>query len=133
MSGAVDVAPAQEDAPGAGPQHQRRRVPSWLRYSLPGLAVAVVFVCLSLSPSLLPRSGITQGLVCGITGAIGYGLGVVGAWAWRALADGEARVASRRSCLVCAVVAVVALVGAMAFGRYWQDRLRTVRGVPLDG
>jgi uncharacterized membrane protein len=133
MSGAVDVAPAQEDAPGAGPQRHRRAATPWLRYSLPGLAVAVAFVCLSLSPSLLPRSGITQGLVCGITGAIGYGLGVVGAWAWRAFADREARTAGRRSWLIFAVVAVVALVGAMAFGRYWQDRIRTLMGVPLDG
>ena len=74
---------------------------------------ALVFVCLSLSPSLLPRTGLTQGVVSGITGAFGYGVGVLAAaWVWRAFADREARPARRRSWLVLAGVAVVCLVAA---------------------
>ena len=46
---------------------------------------------LSFTPSLLPRGGIVQGLVCGITAAIGYGLGVLAAWVWRAFADRDPR------------------------------------------
>ena len=49
--------------------------------------MAVAFVCLSFTPSLVPRPGAFQGLVAGITGAIGYGLGVVGARVWREFAD----------------------------------------------
>lgn len=72
-----DVAPES----GAQPTGQQPGEARHWRYSLPGLAGALVFVCLSLSPSLLPRTGVIQGLVCGITAAIGYGVGVVAAWA----------------------------------------------------
>jgi len=100
---------------------------------LPGLAGALVFVCLSLSPSLLPRTGVIQGLVCGITGTIGYGVGVVAAWVWRAFADRDPRPPRRRSWRIFAVVAVLALIVATAFGRYWQSRIRTLMNVPPDG
>jgi uncharacterized membrane protein len=100
---------------------------------MPGLAGALVFVCLSLTPSLLPRTGVIQGLVCGITGAIGYGVGVVAAWIWRAFADRDERLPGRRSWRIFALVAVLALIVAVAFGRYWQSSIRLSMGVPPDG
>src|ERR687893_2110949 len=83
--------PTTDDAAAAEtvaepPEERTASLRRW-GYSLPGLVGALVFVCLSLSPSLLPRTGVIQGLVCGITGAIGYGVGVVAAWVWRAFAD----------------------------------------------
>jgi uncharacterized membrane protein len=42
-----------------------------------GLAVAVLFVAWAMTPSLIPRDWLFQGLVSGITGVLGYGLGVV--------------------------------------------------------
>ena len=36
-----------------------------------------LFFCLSLTPSLLPRDWLFQGLIGGINAAIGYGVGVV--------------------------------------------------------
>ena len=94
-SGTADVQDPLPDAPVPGEQpaavgrianpptghHPRHR----FRYTLPGAWVAVVFVCVSFTPSLVPRPGLFQGAVCGITGAIGYGLGVLGARVWRAL------------------------------------------------
>jgi uncharacterized membrane protein len=133
--GVVDRAPAPEaaqtdaDRPAGGRRILR---PRW-RATLPGLAGALVFVCLSLTPSLLPRTGLIQGLVCGISGAIGYGIGVLAAWVWRAFADRDPRRPDRRAWQVFGVVAVVALVAAMAFGRYWQGRIRALMGVPPDG
>jgi uncharacterized membrane protein len=111
---------------------RRRSVRRW-RYSLPGLVGALVFVCLSLSPSLLPRTGLIQGLVCGITGAIGYGIGVLAAWVWRAFADRDARPTRRRSWQILAVAAAACLVAAMALGRYWQGRIRVLLEMPPDG
>src|SRR6185436_5341698 len=107
-----------EDSAVGSPEEDARPV-RHPRYTLPGLAGALVFVCLSLSPSLLPRTGLIQGLVCGITGAIGYGIGVLVAWVWRAFADREARPARRRSWQIFAVAAAACLVAAMALGRYW--------------
>ena len=40
-----------------------------------GLAGALVFFCLSMTPSLLPRAWVFQGVVSGAAVAIGYGLG----------------------------------------------------------
>src|SRR5690606_38395602 len=67
------------------PRSQRRR--SALHLTLPGCWGAVLFACLSFTPSLLPRGGLLQGMICGITAAIGYGLGVLLAFVWRAFAD----------------------------------------------
>src|SRR3954467_12387933 len=78
-AGAPEVAPA------------RGRVLGLLHFTLPGCWGAVLFAALSFTPSLLPRGGFIQGLVCGITASIGYGLGVLGAWLWRAFADREPR------------------------------------------
>jgi uncharacterized membrane protein len=50
---------------------------SLLRLKFVGIAFGALFFCLSLTPSLLPRDWIFQGLIGGINGAFGYGLGVV--------------------------------------------------------
>ncbi|GLP73716.1 membrane protein [Mycobacterium antarcticum] len=50
---------------------------SLLRLDFGGVAVATVFFCLSLTPSLLPRDWLFQGLIGGINASIGYAIGVV--------------------------------------------------------
>lgn len=40
-----------------------------------GLPGALVFFALSLTPSLLPRDALFEGIVSGITAVIGYGVG----------------------------------------------------------
>ena len=107
-----------------------------------GAAVAVLVAgaggspCVRLPITLAVTAApdrVIQGLVCGITGAIGYGLGVVAAWAWRAFADRDPRRTTHRSWRVFAVVSCVCLVAAMTFGRYWQDQIRMRMGVAPDG
>ena len=124
--------PPRTDAPadtGHPPAPARR----WFRYTLPGLWTGLVFACLSFTPSLLPRSGLVQGVVCGITGAIGYGLGTVGAWVWRAFADRDARPARHGSWRVLLVSAAVALVVAFGLGLRWQAQVRELMGMPGPG
>ncbi len=41
-----------------------------------GIAFGALFFCLSLTPSLLPRDWLFQGLIGGLNAAIGYGIGV---------------------------------------------------------
>ncbi|MCV7400047.1 alpha/beta-hydrolase family protein [Mycobacterium fragae] len=50
---------------------------SLLRLKFVGVAFGALFFCLSLTPSLLPRDWLFQGLIGGINAAFGYGLGVV--------------------------------------------------------
>jgi uncharacterized membrane protein len=127
VSGVVTDGPAEESTAAERERPARRR--RWLRYTLPGACLAVAFACLSFTPSLLPRSGVVQGVICGITGAIGYGLGVLGAWVWRAFADRAPRDARPRSWRVFAVAAAVALVVSFVLGQRWQAQLRDLMGV----
>ncbi|MCX5151027.1 alpha/beta hydrolase [Streptomyces sp. NBC_00320] len=115
------VPPSQEPAPR---KHRRR-----LRFTLPGCWGALLLACLSFTPSLLPRGGVLQGLICGISAAIGYGLGVVGAYVWRAFADREARSPSRRSWLVLLVSAIVLFGVSFGLGQYWQHQIRRLMDV----
>src|SRR6266508_1423977 len=55
------------------------------RPSFAGLSFATVFLCVSLTPSLLPRTWVSQGLVSGIAAAIGCGTCVVLGWLTRKL------------------------------------------------
>ncbi|MFD9033126.1 alpha/beta hydrolase [Streptomyces sp. NPDC059567] len=111
---------------GADTDGKRRRLP---RLTLPGCWGALALACLSFTPSLLPRGGVLQGLVCGIAAAIGYGLGVVAAYVWRAFADRDARSPSRRSWLVLLVSAIVLFGLSFGLGQYWQHEIRRLMGV----
>jgi uncharacterized membrane protein len=108
--------PALSGAPARSLTAVTRR----LRYTLPGAWTALAFACLAFTPSLLPRPALFQGAVTGIDAAIGYGLGVLGAWAWREFADRDARPPDPRSWRVFFVTAAVAAVASMALGRWWQ-------------
>ncbi len=122
--------PPPSGATRAAPAVSRRR---WFHLTLPGAWVALLFGCLAFTPSLLPRSGLIQGVVCGISAAIGYGLGVLGASMWRAFADREPREPSPGAWRVFAVIAVLALIGSYLLGQRWQGRIRDLMGVAAPG
>jgi uncharacterized membrane protein len=118
----LDAAPAAEER-----SHGWRR---WFRYTLPGMSVAVVYACLSFTPSLLPRTAVIQGAVCGISAAIGYGLGVLGAWIWRAFADREARPPRPGAWRILFVAGAIAVIISFVLGQRWQAQIRDLMGVP---
>lgn len=98
-----------------------------LRHSNAGLIGAALFFTASLAPSMLPRSGLFQGLVSGITIAIGYGLGVFVAWLWRYLGLPVVTTADRRGrILLSGVVVVVAVIVVVSVWRQvgWQNDVR---------
>jgi uncharacterized membrane protein len=121
--GSPPVMAAAEPAPKPG---KPRRL---LYVTLPGCWGALIAGCLSFTPSLLPRSGLIQGVIWGITAAIGYGLAVLGAWIWRAFADRDARRPRRRSWPVFFIAAAVVLAVAFGLGQYWQYQIRKLTGV----
>jgi uncharacterized membrane protein len=100
-----------------------------LYLTLPGCWGALIFACLSFTPSLLPRGGVVQGVICGITAAIGYGLGVLAASIWRAFADRDPRRPRRWAWLTFLISAAVLFVGAFGLGQYWQYEIRKLMGV----
>ncbi|MFD8635322.1 alpha/beta hydrolase [Streptomyces sp. NPDC059533] len=88
-----------------------------------------MLACLSFTPSLLPRGGVLQGLICGISAAIGAGLGVLAAYVWRAFADRDPRPASRGSWRVLLISAIILFGLSFGFGQYWQHQIRGLMGV----
>ncbi|HTM84174.1 MAG TPA: alpha/beta-hydrolase N-terminal domain-containing protein, partial [Mycobacterium sp.] len=106
--------------------------PWWIRhYTFTGTAVGLVFICLSLTPSLLPRGPLFQGLVSGGAGAIGYGIGVFAVWVLRYLRSQESSPAAPpRAWAVLVPLGAVAMVGMIVWFHVWQSRLRDLIGVP---
>jgi len=126
LSAAAGTPPAVAAAvPAPAPGKPKR-----LRYvTLPGCWGALIAGCLSLTPSLLPRGGLIQGVIWGITAAIGYGVAVLGARIWRAFADRDARPARRRSWPVFYIAVAVLLAVSFGLGQYWQYEIRKLTGV----
>jgi uncharacterized membrane protein len=126
---ATDARPAVAVAEAPPPTREPGRRRRLLYATLPGAWGALIVGCLSFTPSLLPRSGIVQGLIWGITAAIGYGLGVLAAWIWRAFPDRGPRDPRRRSWLVFVISAAVLVVVSFGLGQYWQHEIRKLTGV----
>ena len=81
------------------------------------------------TPSLLPRGGLIQGIICGITAAIGYGLGcwprrsgvlfLLGALAARGAGPGSSSSSP----------GAVLFAASFGLGQYWQYEIRKLMGV----
>lgn len=93
-----------------------------------GAACAVVLACLSLTPSLLPRPPLFQGVVTGAAAASGYGLGVFVAWCWRGVRDRERRPWPARARWVLLVGGALALTASLVLGVRWQDEAHRLAG-----
>ncbi len=128
-SGTVEAPPLTAGTEANEPPREAGKSRKLLYVTLPGCWGALIVGCLSFTPSLLPRSGTIQGIVWGITAAIGYGLGVLVAWIWRAFADRDPRRPRRRSWLVFFISAAVLVVVAFGLGQYWQYEIRKLMGV----
>ncbi|WP_421844564.1 alpha/beta hydrolase [Mycobacterium sp.] len=117
-----------------GPQTKQRltiRNAWWSRhYTFTGTAVGLIFVWFSMTPSLLPRGPLFQGLVSGCSGAIGYGLGVFGVWLVRYMRSKNSSPAAPRWAWPPLIVAGAAGMVIMAIRFHvWQDDVRDLMGV----
>jgi uncharacterized membrane protein len=132
--------PAQPDKPplvvvgSAGveedePPPRRGRFRRLLYVSLPGCWGALVLGCLSFTPSLLPRGGLLQGVVWGITAAIGYGLGVLAAAVWRSFPERDPRPPRRWAWRAFLIAGAALSAVAFGLGQYWQYEIRGLMGV----
>ena len=96
--------------------------------------LGTLFFAASLTPSLLPRTFLTQGVLSGCSLAAGYGIGVFGAWLWTYTEfiqpDGRfLRVAKLAAATGCAIVAIISLWRAAG----WQNSIRELMDLePVD-
>jgi uncharacterized membrane protein len=109
----------------------RRKKAWWVRhYTFTGTAVGLVFVWFSMTPSLLPRGPLFQGLVSGLSGATGYALGVFAVWLVRYMRSKESSPpAPRRAWLILIAVGAVGTLAMVIWFHVWQDRVRDLMGV----
>jgi uncharacterized membrane protein len=117
-----------EPAPVVEPPRKR---PWWIRrYTFTGTAVGLVFLWFSMTPSLLPRGPLFQGLVSGLSGATGYGIGVFAVWLVRYMRSKDSSPpAPRRAWLILIVAGVVGMVAMVIWFHVWQDHVRDLMGV----
>lgn len=105
--------------------------PWWVRhYTFTGTAVGLIFVWFSLTPSLLPRGPLFQGLVSGLSGAIGYGLGVFSVWLVRFMSEKDHSPPPPRWAWKALIP--IGLVGQILMAIWfhvWQDEVRDLMGV----
>lgn len=99
-----------------------------------GVVIGTLSFAASLTPSLIPRSYLIQGVLSGISAALGYGIGAFACWLWTYLElprlRGRALKAARIATLAaCFAIAVVFLWKTLE----WQNSIRTLMGLePLN-
>ena len=100
-------------------------------FSFIGLVVAALFFSASVTPSLLPRHYVTQGLLGGFSLAIGYGVGVVLLLLYQFLELPKPGGTYRRVSQAV-IVGVVALIIVISLWRMsaWQNSIRVLMEMP---
>jgi uncharacterized membrane protein len=91
-----------------------------------GTLLALLFFAGSLTPSLMPRSYVVQGLLSGVCAAAGYAIGVFLSWLWRYL---ELPWLSRHALPMRAFTLIAALIVAGIFLWHavgWQNSIRAL-------
>lgn len=102
---------------------------SLTKFDTTGIFFATLFLCWSLTPSLLPRGWLFQGLIGGINAALGYGVGLLaGRAVERYYLSGRPWWPLPRRRLHAARVAVIAVcvtatVGMLVLSAVWQREL----------
>jgi len=127
----VDAPPAQPEVKPGAPESKLGKNRWWVRhYTFFGSAVGLIFIWFSMTPSLLPRGALFQGLVSGFSGAIGYGLGVFAVWLFRYMSMRESTPPPPRlAWIVLIPVGVVGMIVMAIRFHVWQDQVRDLMGV----
>ena len=116
-------------------QSSLRRVRTYLfGLPLPGLIGAGLLFALSMAPSLIPRDAVIQGMLSGVTGAVGFWLGLTMVWLWTFfelpfLTGGLAKAVR----LVVSAFTILLIGYSLWHAAKWQDSLRDFLGLePLE-
>ena len=97
--------------------------------SFGGLVVATIFLCFSLLPSLLPRPWWLQGLICGFSIAIGYGIGLALSSLSRLFLQKEVSVPRKNiAWRILKIAAPLLTVLFIYLGIQWQNEVRELVG-----
>lgn len=111
------------------------RVRAMDKVSPTGLCFALAFLCVSLAPSLIPRTWGFQGVLSGLCAAGGYGLGsAIGAFTrWLGFKHTWSKKTSKILWLILAALALILIPLFVILGSRWQTELRLLMGMEADG
>ncbi len=108
---------------------RRRPRPNYL-----GLVLGTLAFGASITPSLLPRPWLFEGVICGLGAAIGYGVGVLISWLVRLVLPREPGPRVKLwAWRVLAVVVPALGVFWLLLGVGWQNEVRTLVGMADEG
>ncbi|KSZ58799.1 membrane protein [Rhodococcus pyridinivorans KG-16] len=134
MTTTLDTPPAPPEPSPSFAARLKDGTLRWLgRFHPVGLAVALLFYCWSLSPSLLPRPWYLQGVATGISVITGYGVGVLVAWIVRkcGFETNWSATVKKVGWYLLALAAVVVVPTFLVLGSWWQDISRELVGMEL--
>lgn len=106
------------------------------RFNYTGLLFATIFFCLSVLPSLLPRPWLYQGVISGVSVAVGYGIGVFVSAAIRWAVDDEIRLSQQVRVAAWRALAVAGpglVLLYLYLGTVWQNEVRELVGEDTTG
>lgn len=89
------------------------------RLPLVPVATALALALLSLTPSMLPRPALFQGVLCALAALLGYGFGALIGWLFEA---GRGEAGPRRAGRIFWLVASVLGIGGLVAYRIWQTQ-----------
>jgi uncharacterized membrane protein len=113
-----------------------RAIPGRLVHSFltAGILAGTLSFAASLTPSLIPRSYLVQGVLSGMSAAIGYGIGVLACWLWTYLELPQLQGRALKTARVAVVSACVVIAAIFLWKTLeWQNSIRILMGLaPLD-
>ncbi|NMN97112.1 alpha/beta hydrolase [Antrihabitans stalactiti] len=124
-----------EQSPARRVARRLSRVGRAIDLNFVGLVVAGIFFAWSVTPSLLPRDWMFQGLISGINAALGYGLGCVLEWLFRRLIRPRLRISAPPQWVSFSlkVAILVTVLGGAAYmlvlAAQWQRHQSTLMGM----
>jgi len=97
----------------------------------PGVILAALFFAAALTPSLIPRDPVLQGIVCGVVAAVGYEVAGLGHWVWLYMGLPRPPADWQRWLRRLGVAVGLAIV-AFSLWRApdWQNMTRSTAGLP---
>lgn len=121
---------AEANADGTPPLTSSRAFVSRLEVRAISILIGALFFGFSLTPSLMPRDPIIQGVLGGLVGAIGYWIGHILVWIWR-YAELPPLAQRIRLPMRALIIAGSILIAAYCVWRSadWQNAIRTLMGL----